>query len=398
MLPSVLKSDTTAENWSVRRNELLELLRSEVFGNRPDLAYTVTPKLLYRTDALNGIALREQYSVTVSTERGKVELQLALVLPRSEKPVPVVLLISNHDKAPAAGSPPDFSLFGQLMEKAPTRWREEVQAMMAGIAKSGAPTPTLLDIEQDDSDAEYWAVADIVASGRGAAAFYASEAQPDDRMKFPANLTALFTSPDTARADDEWGTLGVWAFAASCMVDVLCKHASVDAKRISVGGHSRGGKTALWCAAQDERINAVLVNNSGCSGAAISRGKNGEVVASINAFFPHWFCPKYAEYGWREDEMPFDQHMLLACVAPRLCYVTSGSEDSWSDPAAEWQGTKEAAVAWQLFDSAVQLDEQPAPGEAVQAHRIGYHQRKGGHDLTAWDWKLFMQYLDRHNG
>lgn len=398
MLPSVLKTDSTAANWGERREELLELFRSEVFGRRPAVDYTVKANLVSRAEALNGTAVREHYRVTVATVRGSVELQLALVLPLSDKPVPVVLLISNHDKTPAAGSPPDFSLFGAVMEKAPARWREEVQAMMAGMAKGGAPAPHLLDIERDDSDPEYWAVPDILASGRATAAFYASEAQPDDRMKFPTKLTALFTDPDTPRAEDEWGTLGVWAFAASCMVDVLCKHDAIDEKRISVAGFSRGGKTSLWCAAQDERINAVLVNNSGCTGAAVSRGKNGEVVASINAFFPHWFCPKYAEYGWREDEMPFDQHMLVAAVVPRLCYVTSGSEDSWSDPAAEWLGTKEGAAAWKLFDDAVTLDKQPAPGEAVHDHRIGYHQRKGGHDLTAWDWRLFMQFLDRHDG
>ena len=190
------------------------------------------------------------------------------------------------------------------MARAPKEWRTDVERMMAAFQKGGASMPQLLDIERDTAQG-YWPVEQILASGRAAAAFYAGEVQPDDRRLFPAALARLFAGEDTARKPDGLGTLGVWAFAASRAADVLCAHAGIDAKQISLAGHSRGAKTALWCAAQDTRIHSVLVNDSGCTGAAVSRGKRGENVASINAFFPHWFCPSYARYAWREDEMPF---------------------------------------------------------------------------------------------
>ena len=193
-----------------------------------------------------------------------------------------------------------------------------------------------------------------------------------------------------------FGALMAWAWGFIRTLDAVIQLGLADLSSITYTGLSRGGKTALWSAVQDERISGVLVNNSGCTGAAVSRGKNGEVVASINAFFPHWFCPNYAQYGWREEEMPFDQHMLVAAMAPRLCYVTSGSEDSWSDPQAEWLGAAEGSVAWKLFDETVALTEQPGPGQAVQDYRIGYHQRQGGHALTKWDWAMFLQFLKRH--
>lgn len=397
MLNAVCLPETTRENWNVRREELVELFRNYEFGRRPELPYQVDSRLVSRSDALAGKAVREMYAVTVSTARGSVELELALVLPAGTKTVPVVMLLSNHDRVKQPVTPPDMSIFGQIMADAPAWWREDTTKMLADMTSGGLPGPHFLDISADDHQG-YWAVDEIIASGRAAAAFYASQAQLDDRLLFPSGLAALFLDPAEPRAADGWGTLGVWAFAASCMVDALEKHPRVDKTRISLGGHSRGGKAALWCAAQDTRIHAVLVNNSGCSGAAISRGKRGESVASINACFPHWFCPNYAAFGWKEAEMPFDQHMLVAAVAPRLCCVASGSEDLWSDPDAEWRGAVEASPAWQLFGYAGLSGDCPGPGEAVYDSPIAYHKRRGGHDLTAWDWQQFLQFLDKFDG
>ena len=397
MLPAVLSPGTTRENWKLRREELVELFRQKEFGRRPDVPYRVESRLVSRGEALGGKAVRELYEVTVSTERGSVSLELALVLPEGARKVPVVLLLSNHDRCKLPTPPPDLSVMGRVMAAAPEWWRQETAKIFENMTKGGMPGPEFLDISRDER-LGYWAVEEILASGRAAAAFYASQAQIDDARQFPSGLAALFLDPEAPRAGDGWGTLGVWAFAASCMVDVLEKHPHVDEARISLGGHSRGGKAALWCAAQDERIHAVLVNNSGCSGAALSRGKRGEVVASINAFFPHWFCPDYGAFGWKEAEMPFDQHMLVAAVAPRLCCVASGSEDLWSDPDAEWRGAVEASPAWELFGFPGLSGAAPEPGGSRYESPIAYHRRQGDHDLTAWDWRGFMEFLNRHNG
>lgn len=391
-LPAVCTPDTTAENWPQRREQLIGLLEQNVFGRMPRSGFETHAELLERTEAASCGAVRERYRVTVRTQRGQAGLHLALLLPKAAQPVPAVLMISNHDKAPAPAPKPDEAVLARLMAEAPAAWRAETQRMMAGM-RGGAPQ--LLDIDKDETQG-YWPAAQIAASGRAAAAFYASEAQPDDRERFPEALAALLTEPGAPRAADGIGTLGVWAFAASRMVDVLCGHTRIDAGRISVAGHSRGGKTALWCAAQDTRVRGVLVNNSGCTGAALSRGKRGENVASINALFPHWFCPRYGQYAWREAEMPFDQHMLLAAVAPRLCYVTSGTQDAWSDPDAEWRGVCEASAAWRLLGRQGLAGDAPRAGEPLCTDGIGYHRRAGGHDLTAWDWAQFLAFLQRN--
>lgn len=395
-LPEVLLSEMTKDTWNSRRMQLLELFEKNVFGVTPKGDFTTRAKLLYTNDALQGKARREYYQIEVQNGTAKAAFHMCLVLPCVKKKVPVVLMISNHDKCVVPLRMPDAKVLKRLVQQAPAEWVQQAMDTAKAAPSGEKADQNLLDIETDEHK-EYWPVDKIIASGRATAAFYASEVQADDSTKFPSPFAALFTKGCTVSNGERWGTIGVWAFAASRAVDVLYKHTAIDQNRIALAGHSRGAKAALWCAAQDTRIQGVLVNNSGCTGAAVSRGKKGENVASITAMFPHWFCENYAQYAWKENDMPFDQHMLVASVAPRICYVTSSTKDAWSDPDAEWRGVKEASVAWQLSDSQVMPAQPPDAGETVCMGNLAYHRREGKHDLTAWDWKQFLAFLDAHH-
>ncbi len=398
MLPPLFQDGCRPADWNRQREDFLHIFQEHVYGRRPDLPYTTEGQLLYTKPEAEGRVLREEHRITVRSQGKAFSFALYLVMPRTDHPLSTILLICNRDRDPHSGRPPSEQAIRRLLECAPPAWRGETLVMLQGMAGAQSPVSQPLDLEKDTKQ-EYWPVEEIVASGHAAAAFYAQEVQPDDRDALPGELAGLFDSTQGERPRDSWGALGIWAFAASCAVDILSRHPSLDPDRIALAGHSRGGKAALWCAAQDPRIGAVLVNNSGCSGAALSRGKRGENVASITAVFPHWFCPRYAEYAWREEEMPFDQHMLLACVAPRLCYVTSATRDLWSDPDAEWRSVRLAAPAWQLSGedgAGVFCGAPPPAGGSLCEGGLGYHRREGGHDLTLWDWRQFLAFLRAH--
>jgi hypothetical protein len=96
-------------------------------------------------------------------------------------------------------------------------------------------------------------------------------------------------------------------------------------------------------------------------------------------------------------EMDFDQHQLLALVAPRLLCVASASLDAWAGPHGEWWAAKLASPAWGLYGRKGLVGEKhPGSGVPQQEGCVSYHQREGKHDLTVYDWDRYMDFADRH--
>ena len=191
------------------------------------------------------------------------------------------------------------------------------------------------------------------------------------------------------------GKIAFWAWAAQRLMDYAQTRGDVlDLSRGCVCGHSRLGKTALLAAATDTRFAFAYANDSGCMGAAISRGKVGETTEKIQSRFPYWFCPSFAGWAGKEQEMPFDQHYLLACIAPRKLLVGSASEDSWADPVAEQLGVLAAAPA---FGTAPDFEKPAETGEAFLSQNPGYHLRKGSHYFSRHDWHRLIEFIRLHS-
>ena len=212
-----------------------------------------------------------------------------------------------------------------------------------------------------------------------------------------AKQTGLFTVCDAGKPD-AWGAIGLWAWCCGQILGYAKTREELRPDRISIAGHSRGGKTALWSFAENSGFHACLSLNSGCGGASLFRHKNEqyEDVKRITERFPYWFAGRLSEYADREAYLPVDQHMLIALAAPRPVYVVSGTEDIWSDPDGELASEVLASPVWRLYGrEGLVLPENPEPGKAYESGRAAYFRRIGGHMFTEEDWVRFIRFAGR---
>ena len=162
-------------------------------------------------------------------------------------------------------------------------------------------------------------------------------------------------------------------------------------------GCSRLGKAALLAAARDERFAVCVPNQTGGGGAPLAKRDFGENVSTEMHMFPHWYCRAYGKYAERPWEtMPFDQHLLLAAIAPRPLLV-QGYNSPWFDAKGEWLACRAASPAWEFLG----LPGLPEGGfpDNYDTSRIGpslgYVRRGGEHGISGYDWLWMLDFADR---
>ena len=373
---------TSAEAWTTkRRPEILRLFKTQVYGRAPQQKPTLEFKVESVDDAaLGGKAIRKEVTITVVTAKGRVPLHLLLYVPKQEKPAPVFLGL-NFQGNQAVHTDPGITLASAWLLNHPEQGINEHRATE----------------DSRGGEASRWQVEKVIARGYAVATICCGDIEPDTEDGLSKGVRALFlrdgqTAPDA----DEWGTVAAWAWGLSGALDYLETDPLVDAKHVTVFGHSRFGKAAIWAGACDPRFAIVISNESGCCGAALSKRIFGETVGRINTKFPHWFCGNLHKYNEKESELPVDQHELLALIAPRPLYLASAEGDRWADPRGEFLSAQHAEPVYHLFGlKGLGVTDMPPVNHPV-GDTIGYHIRTGKHDVTAYDWEQYMAFADRH--
>lgn len=247
----------------------------------------------------------------------------------------------------------------------------------------------------------YVPVIDITSRGYAVFVIYLSTIYPDcdHHADYQAGIFTVLSPERAKRKESDWASISAWSWAASRVMDYIETDPAIDKDNVAVAGHSRGGKTALWCGATDPRFSLVISNCSGCTGAAMLRGKMGEHIDYITSV-TDWFCENYSKYSDKEDLLPVDQHMLLALMAPRLLYVASSALDDWADPKSERRACVLAGEAYELYGKngvilpGLEQDEVECD-TAYHEGSIGYHMASGDHGICPSDWKLFMDFWEK---
>lgn len=353
----------TKELWDARRAELREIICREEYGYMPEAPVDVHAVETQKPDdnMCAGKVRGEYFNVTFTTPRGEWSFPACLFLP----------------KHPRGGKKPPVVIHLNFRPLVPDK---------------------------------YFPLEEITDAGYAAAQIYYEDVTSDNG-DFTNGIAAMYPGNEGDREPHAWGKLAMWAFAASRLLDVLMTRDDIDTAKIAVAGHSRLGKTALLAAAMDERFAAGCSNDSGCSGAAITRDKTGERVQVITKVFPYWFCPTYKNYAEREYDMPFDQHYLTALIAPRLLCIGSAWEDTWADPACEFMTAAITNRVYRLletgkvpaldeidFDNGLTAERYPAAGESFifEGGKVHYHVRPGTHFYSREDWNQYLTFLSGH--
>ena len=368
---------TTPEQWyAERRPELLHLFETEMFGKMPPRPGALHFKVIEEdTGIFAGTATRRQVNIYFTADE-KHYMTLLLYLPNQvEGPVPVFL--GANFKGNVTVNPDPGILYPD--EDQIQRYQVYTRAERGSMSNR-------------------WPVGMILARGYGLATFCKNDLDPEFDDSFQNGVHGLFYKEGQNYPEpDEWGSISAWAWGYSRALDYLETDLRVDASKVAVIGHSRLSKTTLWAAVHDERFAMAFPNNPGCCGAAISRRRYGETLETIIRHYHYWFCRNFQKYSTNEDALPFDQHELLALMAPRPVYIGSGEYDEWSDPAGEFIGLVEASKVYEFLGlKGLGTSVNPGPWKPLCDGLVGYHMRSGPHDLTTWDWAGYIDFADKH--
>ncbi len=368
---------TTKKMWvDKRRPELKTLFQHYMYGTMPP-----SPKMKFTVERVDknffgGKATKKEVTIAFGPTN-EPRIHLLLVVPNERKrPAPTFVGLNfcgNH------------MLVTDTTVALPAGWMPKNCAGCTNNAATDAGRGTQVDV---------WALEQSIDRGYAVATFYNGDLEPD-QPDSPTGVRRFYTE---AGQNYDWGAIAAWAWGLSRAVDYLVTDKDIDAKHLAVVGHSRNGKSAMLAAAFDERFALAIPLQAGCGGTAPSRGKIGEQVKQINDHFPHWFNGEFKKFNEQTDRLPFDQDALIALCAPRPVLLPNAVEDKWANPAGQFEALQGADAVYRLLGASGLGARQMPETNTLLDSTLGYYIRPGKHSMTTGDWKIFLDFADKHFG
>jgi len=344
----------TREQWEQRRAEILDLFQKEMYGDMPP----ALPFFLETQEeglALDGEATCKKVRMSFMEDGSGPHIDWMLLFPakKASTPVPAVLMLNFYGNDKVL----DYPQFPVPAKEILSRGYAYVTACYEDVS----PDPDSLQN----------------------AALQREKARQIMYDLWPRDITT--------------GSIMSWAWALCRGMDMLEQEPGIDASRVLLTGCSRLGKAALLAGAMDRRFAVVVPNQTGGGGVPLAKRNFGEYVSSEVEHFGYWWCPAFAKYAEREKDLPFDQHLLLACIAPRPLLV-EGFTNPWFDARGEFLSLQAASEVW-TFLGAEGLPNVSFP-HSFETQAIGpvlgYVKRKGAHGINQQDWTWMLDFAQNH--
>ena len=369
----------TKADWTDRRRpELIRLFQEYVYGYLPPPPGIVAKILKKDERVLGGKATLKEIEISfvnLADKPNAPKIHLALFLPNANAgPKPVFLAINSNGNQTVVSD----------------------EAVRISQTATGNPNETARGSQHN-----FWCVEQTLDRGYAFATFCQNDIDPD-KNDFKDGIHPFYPefmkSPKT-----HWGTIGAWAWTFHRCVDYLVTDGDIHAKRIAVIGHSRRGKTALLAGAFDERIALVVPHQSGTGGMSLSRNREQETVGRITTTFPHWFNENFRAFADHEKQLPIDQHLLAALVAPRALLDTEGSQDAWANFPTSLKSIQAADKTWKFLgapgmtgDGLHRPDEQL--NDVTRVGNLAQVRLDEKHTLNQNFWKAILDFADGQFG
>ncbi len=327
----------TEGDWQVRREEIKELLLDKEYGHMPGRPDSIHAKLESSEERDDGSTLNEITLKIIpfnNTPKDYIEVSVWEFIPEGKGPFPTIVQASK-------GIEDDETIINKVID------RDFILVCY-----------NVLDLDPDVKG---------------------------DDVEGPCQ--------EIYGDDYDWGSVAMWAWGGMRVADYLLEEPwviasdgfpDIDSDALIITGHSRRGKAALLAGALDERFTMVVPNGSGCGGAGsfLVQGYLCETISAITApekFFA-WFQEDFNKYGNNEEDLDFDQHFLLALVAPRIIISTNAFEDFWANPTGTQAIHEAVAPVFEFLD---------AEENSGIVYRHGYHSH------LAPDFEVILDFAEK---
>ena len=109
-------------------------------------------------------------------------------------------------------------------------------------------------------------------------------------------------------------------------------------------------------------------------------GGTANIFAGAQSAFIIRYGPQLKQFIGHENQLPFDQHCLIALVAPRAFITTEALGDQWANPPQTYKSVQAAKLVWDFLGAFDQT---------------AIHYREGKHAHDSEDWTALLDFADK---